>query len=409
MEYIAGKNYLREIFSKYWSGYAEWFKGEIREAVKENVEKMLKCRTPQLGFHEYRCPHCNTVRLVPHSCKSRFCNSCGKIMTDNWSEERLTEILKVGYHHLVFTLPWQLRAIILINRKTMLNLLFISVKKSILDWTSAHGYTPGLYIILHTYGSDIKFNVHFHVIITSGGISIDGKKWIESQGGYLMPEEGLKKRWRYNVIHQMILANNKGLLEMPILKKTGKRINIRGLISVISKLQWYVYIGACLLEIGMTVKYVGRYTKKPVLAETRIKHYDSKWVIFSYKDYSNGSKKKVKKMRLYNFMTHLTNHIADKYFRIVRGYGIFSNRTKGEMLSRAKELIGDKTAIKSKEKKSWRERQIDRTGKDPLLCEKCQSAMILVYSCFHLEESHFSKLRIDSPWTIIPSVQFDSG
>ena len=285
----------------------------------------------------------------------------------------------------------------------------MSVKKSILDWTEAHGYTPGIYVILHTYGSDIKFNVHFHVIITSGGLSKDRKRWIDIKGGYLMPEKGLKRRWKYNVIHEMIKANNKGFLEMPLLKKTGKYLNIRGVLSAISKLQWYVYIGACLSEIGLTVKYVGRYTKKPVLAETRIKSYDSKWVIFTYKDYADGSKIKIKKMRLFVFMSYLINHIPDKYFRIVRGYGIFSNRVKGELLSISRKLVEKVSEKKAKKQKSWRERYMEISGKDPLICEKCHEAMELVYCCFKLEISYLSKLNITDIWQPLPSVQFNSG
>ncbi|MCD4769937.1 MAG: transposase zinc-binding domain-containing protein [Bacteroidales bacterium] len=34
--------------------------------------------------------------------QSRFYNSCGKKMTDKWTSERLSDVLKVEYHHLVF-------------------------------------------------------------------------------------------------------------------------------------------------------------------------------------------------------------------------------------------------------------------------------------------------------------------
>jgi hypothetical protein len=119
MEYVTGAITLQFIFSNFWRAYCAWFKGEIREAVRANVEKILKCRTAQLGFHLYQCPGCQTVRVVPHSCKSRFCSSCGKIATDRWTEERLSDILDVGYHHLVFTIPWQLRALGLVNRRVL--------------------------------------------------------------------------------------------------------------------------------------------------------------------------------------------------------------------------------------------------------------------------------------------------
>ena len=89
MEVITGIITLQMIFSKYWQSFKNWYKGKIREAVLSHVEKILKCRTGQLGFHAYKCPKCGEVKLVPHSCKSRFCSSCGKIATDRWIGESM--------------------------------------------------------------------------------------------------------------------------------------------------------------------------------------------------------------------------------------------------------------------------------------------------------------------------------
>ena len=139
MEYITGIITLQAIFSLYWASYCNWYQGTIRDAVIENVNKILKCRTFLLGYHMYQCPNCSSVRLIPHSCKSRFCSSCGKIATDKWTEERLSDILPVGYHHLVFTIPWQLRAICLLNRKVILNILFVAAAMSLMSWTKELG------------------------------------------------------------------------------------------------------------------------------------------------------------------------------------------------------------------------------------------------------------------------------
>jgi len=155
VEYITGKITLRAIFLLYWASYLAWYTGAIRSVVIENVNKILQCRTPLLGYHMYKCKNCSNVRLIPHSCKSRFCNSCGKIMTDKWTSERLSDVLKVDYHHLVFTVPWQLRSITMANPKIMLSLMFKSVSISLQSWTKKYGgYIPGIYTIVHTFGSD---------------------------------------------------------------------------------------------------------------------------------------------------------------------------------------------------------------------------------------------------------------
>jgi hypothetical protein len=70
--------------------------------------------------------------------------------------------------------------------------------------------------------------------------------------------------------------------------------------------------------VGLSIKYIGRYTKKPVIAETRIIHCDHRWVVFKFKDYAEGGKTSIKKIGLFTFITYLTQHIPDKYFSRLR-------------------------------------------------------------------------------------------
>lgn len=403
MEYIAGVVTLQIIFSIHWEAYCAWYKGAIRSAVSENVKKILRCRTPQLGYHLYQCPQCSDVRLIPHSCKSRFCSSCGKIATDRWTDERLSDILPVGYHHVVFTIPWQLRAICLINRRIMFHLLFNAVSESIQSWTKTYGsYIPGFYIVLHSFGSDLKFNPHFHVLITAGGVSLDHRKWIHAPNDFIMPQKGLKKRWKYNVIKGIIAANEKDLLDMPFLTKKGQYLNLRGVISVIAKLCWYISIGARLLEVGLTVKYIGRYTKKPVIAEARIIRMDERWIIFKFKDYAEGGKTSIKKMGIFTFITYVTQHIPDKHFRVVRGFGIFSNRLRGTLLPKARTLLNRPASVERPPHTPWRERKRNSTGTDPLMCVNCHIEMTLVFVCFSDDTCWSSRLGLNLderiPW-----------
>jgi len=241
------------------------------------------------------------------------------------------------------------------------------------------------------------------VIITAGGLSIGKNKWIDSPGEYLLPEKGLKKRFRYQVIKQIIKANDKGLLEMPYLKKQGCYINLRGVISVISQLTWYIYIGARLLELEVSIKYIGRYTKKPVIAETRIISCTAKWVIFMFKDYNERGRTKNKTMRLFTFITYLTNHIPEKHFRVIRGYGLFSNRLKGKLLPLTRKALNQKEPIKFIHS-SWRKRTKNREKKDPLVCEVCNIEMVLVFVCFTYQYDMSKKLGL-KPDEVIPSRQ----
>ena len=230
------------------------------------------------------------------------------------------------------------------------------------------------------------------MLITAGGLSLDKKKWLETSGNYLMPEKGLKKRWRFNVISEIIKANNKNLLTMPFLPKKEEHLNLRGVISVISKLSWYIFIGTRLAEVGISVKYIGRYTRRPVIAETRILKCTDKWAVFKYKDYAQGGENRVKTMRLFTFITYLTQHIPEKYFRIVRGYGLFSNRNKGKMLEIVRKIL--KRKKKKLNQMTWRERMKKLTGNDPLVCDKCKCEMELIFYCYGFNGDAIKRFKL---------------
>lgn len=138
METIGGKITIRQIFLCRQAWIAFWAVNVLllRWAIVWNVSRMLLCRNGW-GHHDYQCPNCQTARRVPHTCKSRFCPSCGKAAVDRWVETTLSDILDVPYQHLVFTLPQELRDWIRMNRKEALNALFRAVKDSLLLWPAS--------------------------------------------------------------------------------------------------------------------------------------------------------------------------------------------------------------------------------------------------------------------------------
>jgi len=117
----------------------------LRWSIVWNVAKMLLCRNG-FGYHEYSCPKCGSKKRIPHTCKSRFCSSCGKVATDKWVETSLSQLLDVEYKHLVFTLPEQFRDWFLQNRK--LALMLFSLRSKILFWimVSRRAFVPELFV-----------------------------------------------------------------------------------------------------------------------------------------------------------------------------------------------------------------------------------------------------------------------
>ena len=95
------------------------------------------------------------------------------------------------------------------------------------------------------------------------------------------------------------------------------------MINKLWHLTWYAYIGASLLDPRFSIQYIGRYTKRAVMAEYRIVYDDGKIVRFSFKDYAKGGKISYITMKVYTFIGRLIRHIPDKYFPMIRYVDMF--------------------------------------------------------------------------------------
>jgi len=91
---------IKQIFKEHWENYLSRYQDSLRQDVIWTVEKMFSCRSPEkLGYHKYACPeHPDQYIIVPHSCKTRFCNSCGKVLTDKWVERIENDFPPTGFH-----------------------------------------------------------------------------------------------------------------------------------------------------------------------------------------------------------------------------------------------------------------------------------------------------------------------
>ena len=163
---------IKQIFQKHWQQYD---KDHLPDYAISQIEKMLNCRNPdKLGFHKYACEdHPDRFVVVPHSCKSSFCNTCGKIRTDQLAAKVEAIFPTSGFHHVYFTIPdslWEL----LSKHHFLLNCLFIASSKTILNWAKyERHFLLAIVAALHTFGKNQKkFNPHTHMLVSSGGFSL---------------------------------------------------------------------------------------------------------------------------------------------------------------------------------------------------------------------------------------------
>jgi hypothetical protein len=290
---------------------------------------MRACRTPKLGLHLFGCRNCGTVDVVPHSCKSVFCSGCGKVRTAQWCKKLLSEMLDVPYRHLVFTLPWELRLLIKDNRGALLNVLFRAAADPVLSltggelppqgrrsqkWLEARKepmtYLPGMIVVLHTFGSGLKWHPHLHVIITGGGLRLDGKRWVRAPRRYLVPAPLLGTKWKLNVIRGIREAHqSKPLYRRRLRCDRRRRIDV-------DKLLGHILIGPSLKSAEKAVRYACRHTKRAVIAEGRIERFQRGYVTFRFKDYHKARTQGFNKLPVPVFLDRLLQHLPEKHLAI---------------------------------------------------------------------------------------------
>ncbi len=98
---------MEQIFQEPWDDYFSSHQNSEPDYVVSTVNKMLNCRnTQKLSYHKFACPnHPEKFIVFPHSCKSRFCNTCGKILTDKWIAKVEKNFPQSSFRHIYFTIP----------------------------------------------------------------------------------------------------------------------------------------------------------------------------------------------------------------------------------------------------------------------------------------------------------------
>jgi len=275
----------------------------------------------------------------------------------------------------------------------LLKYLFQSASQAVLDWAETKHFLPGVVAVLHTFGSKLNFNCHIHILYTLGGLDAKTLKWKSNE---FIPYKTLKSRFKTILLHHLRQEfASKNVAVPQYIRNEWKNTCQSNLFwDVQNKLyntDWYLYIGEKLDNVKLTVGYIGRYAKRPAIAETRITYYsqDDNYVKFTYHDKITGEDKIVT-TSVMAFIGLLVRHIPEKHFHMIRYYGMYANARKGKIFKLiADQLIaiyGIANLLFGAPQKTWRRRIKELTGTDPLKCPKCNITMSLTMVHYRIRD-----------------------
>ena len=358
---------IKEIFADNWQKFLNANSNlNIRSTVYKNVNKILKCQTADLGFTTFICEKCNILKYVFHTCKSRFCNSCGI----KYAKERATAIcakcINCRHRHLIFTIPKELRIYFLKDRY-LLNILFDAVGKTILsyfhDMNKSQSFKPGIICVLHTFGRDMKWNPHIHALCTEGGL---GNTEVFRHVRYF-DYTALRKRFQtilLNMLEDNLGKNNFRALKNKIYANTKNGFYVRAKPGNSSR------------NIKEGIKYIVRYTGRPVMAQSRILNYDGDNVTFYYERHEDG-KRVEETIHVFDFIKRLIIHIPETDFKMIRYYGIYTSH-KHKFYDKMIRMFNKNHIKMQKITNRWQLSIMADFNRNPLVCDNCNTKMELL-------------------------------
>ena len=333
-----------------------------------------RCRTAALGGHRDQCPQCGHQAISYNSCRNRHCPKCQTAARNRWVAERQAEVLPVGYFHVVFTLPHELCALALRNKKELYRLLFRASAETLLEVAAnpKHlGAGLGFLSILHTWGQRLLLHPHVHCVVPAGGISPDQTRWIPSRPNFLVPVPVLKKVFRGKFLDGLTrLFRARKLAFTGSLAALSSREAFFDFLRPLYDKEWVVYAKAPFRGPDHLLQYLARYTHRVAISNHRLVSFDGDSVTFRWKDYAHGNKKRKMTVSADEFLRRFLLHTLPRGFVRIRSFGFLAGPRRAKLLELARQLLPE-TGI---------ERNIEPTlpARASFPCPVCATPMIFV-------------------------------
>jgi hypothetical protein len=370
---------LADIFRRHGQVYRDSHPMPLRHLRAMRAVEI--CRTAAMGGHKDKCDDCGHIAISYNSCRNRHCPKCQTLQKEKWIEARNEDLLPIQYFHVVFTIPSELNALVIMNQKVMYDLLFRSVSETLteLSHDPKHiGAQIGFISILHTWGQNLMDHPHIHCVVTGGGLSTDNDSWISCRKNFFIPVRVMSTLFRGKFLSH--LQNSFGDLIFPGgISHLGERHDFEIFRRRFYHKKWVVYCKPPFNGAEGVLEYLGRYTHRIAISNNRILSVQDGKVSFLWRDYADGDKKKVMPLQVTEFIRRFLLHVLPNRFVRIRHYGLLANRKRKNNISLCREFLGTCNAV-TKEKdepESWQEQLLRICGIDVTMCPVCKKGKML--------------------------------
>ena len=339
------------------------------------LSDIATCRTANMGGHINACNHCGFKQQAYNSCHNRHCPKCQFLKQEQWVDKLKGRLIPGKYFHIIFSIPHLLNPLFYINQAICYKLLFDAASEALRNAgrnPKFLGAETGAVAVLHTWGQTLSYHPHVHMLVPAGGLSEDGIEWISAPKKFFVPVKALSKMFR-------------GIL-IRLLKKHLTENNLRvpdsfpGFQTLKEKLyekNWNVYAKKALGGINSVLAYLGRYTHRVAISNSRLVNIENNEVTFRYKNYRKKGKQEITTISCMEFTRRFMMHVLPKGFYKIRYYGILATANIKTKRQQAIALIGKTIWLPVLEGLTTYEVYRALMDTDPARCPKCKQGIMV--------------------------------
>ena len=304
-------------------------------AQQKASHAILNCKSAKLGCNVSRCSDCGHMEIHNNSCRNRNCPNCQAVLKEIWVDKRRAEVIDSPYFHVVFTLPHELNPLIYCNQKLLYSLFHSCCAQTLLELSADRKYlgaTPGIIQVLHTWNQELDYHVHMHCIVSGGGLT-KSQQLRKSSGSFFIPVMVLRDKFKgkfmahLNSLYQsgslVFSSACEALKDSSVWKKWKNRLYEK---------DWCPYIKETFNGFGNAIEYLGRYTHRIAISNSRILAVAPDTVTFSARGRKPGDPRRCITLQNTEFIRRYLMHVLPPGFQKIRYYGFLNNRMKTQNL-----------------------------------------------------------------------------
>ena len=316
------------------------------------------CRTAALGGHVQRCGQCGHQEIAYTSCRNRHCPKCQGARTAAWLQREASLLLPVDYYHVVFTLPAAVAQLVWHNRRRGYTWLFRAATETLREVAAEPKYLGahvGLLAVLHTWGQDLHYHPHLHVVATGGGLAAAANgtvaappRWVACRPGFFLPVRVLSRVFRGKYLALVRQAHAAGALRWQgTLAGLAAPAAFAAWLHQHYQSDWVVYATPPFGGPEQVLKYLARYTHRVALSNRRLMRLEGQQVVFTAKDYAAGGQQRLVRLSAQEFLRRWVAHVLPRGFVKIRHYGLLANRGRTERLALCRALLALWTLVRT--------------------------------------------------------------